>query len=92
VSLPLSVAARSKVWVCGRSFPGIVVSNSAGTWCLFLVNVARSQAEVAASDCSLVQRSPTACDVSECDHEASIMRRLWSTGAVVKNEKKLCLM
>ena len=27
---PIAVVARSKVWVCGRSFAGIVGSNSAG--------------------------------------------------------------
>jgi hypothetical protein len=29
---------------------------------------------------SLVQRSPTECGVSECDREASIMRRPWPIG------------
>jgi hypothetical protein len=37
---------------------------------------------VSASGCSIVQRCPTECDVSECDHESSIMRRPWPTGAV----------
>ena len=32
-----------------------------------------------ASDWSLVQRSPTECDVSVCDHKASTMRRPWPT-------------
>ena len=32
-----------------------------------------------ASGCSLVQRSPTECGVSECDREASIMRRPFPT-------------
>ena len=27
---PIPLAARSKVWVCGRSLPGIGASNSAG--------------------------------------------------------------
>ena len=46
--------------------------------------------EVSASDRSLVQRSPTDCGVSECDREASIMRRLWPTGGchvLVKKQK-----
>jgi hypothetical protein len=34
-----------------------------------------SQVAVSASGLSLVQRSPTECDVSECDREVSIMRR-----------------
>ena len=31
-SLPLPVAARSKVWVCGRSLAGIMGSNPVGAW------------------------------------------------------------
>ena len=30
INLPTPVAALSKVWVCGRSLAGIVVSNPAG--------------------------------------------------------------
>ena len=37
--------------------------------------------EFSASGCSLVQRSPTECGVSEWDHESSIMGRPWPTGA-----------
>jgi hypothetical protein len=37
------------------------------------------QVEVFASGWSLVQRSPTECGVSECDREASVMRRPWPT-------------
>jgi hypothetical protein len=29
-----------------------------------------------------VQRSPTECGVSGCDHESSMMRGTWPTGAV----------
>jgi hypothetical protein len=35
--------------------------------------------EVCVSGWSLVQRSSTECGVSECDREASIMRRPWPT-------------
>ena len=38
------------------------------------------QVEVSASSWSLVQRSFTDCRASECDREASIMRRPWPTG------------
>jgi hypothetical protein len=31
-SMPIPVAARSKVWVYGRSIAGIVGSNPAGGW------------------------------------------------------------
>jgi hypothetical protein len=65
---PIPVAARSKVWVCGRSLVG---SNPAGSMdVLSLVSVVCCQAEVSASGCSLVQRSPTECSVSEWDREA----------------------
>ena len=37
------------------------------------------QIEVSASGLSLVQRSPTECGVSQCDREASTMRRSWPT-------------
>jgi hypothetical protein len=50
-----------------------------------------SQVEVSASGSSLVQRSPTECDVSECDHESSIMSRPWPTGAVAPRSKKFTL-
>ena len=38
------------------------------------------EVEVSASGRSLVQRSPTDCGVSECDREASTMKRPWPTG------------
>jgi hypothetical protein len=41
------------------------------------------QVEVSATDRSLFQGSPTECGVSECHHEASIMRRPWPTGGAV---------
>ena len=44
---------------------------------LSLVTVECCHVEVSASSCSLVQKSTTKRDVSECDREASIMRRPW---------------
>jgi hypothetical protein len=44
-----------------------------------LVSVVCCQVEVSASGWSLVQRSPTECGISQCDREASIMRRPWPT-------------
>jgi hypothetical protein len=38
---------------------------------------------------SLVQRIPTACGVSECDRETSIMRRPWPTGGLLCHGKKV---
>jgi hypothetical protein len=56
---------------------------------LFLVSVVCCQVEIFVSDRSLIQRSATECCVSECDHEASTMRRLWSTWGchAIKNLK-----
>ena len=44
--------------------------------CLF-VSVMCYQVEVSATGLSLVHRTPTECGVSECDREASTMRRPW---------------
>jgi hypothetical protein len=86
---PIPVTARSKLWVCGRSLAWIVVSNPAGRHgCLSLVSVVCCQVEVSATGCSLVQRSPTEYGVSECDREASIMRRPWPTRGCCTIEKK----
>jgi hypothetical protein len=71
---PIPVAAR----VYRRSLAGIVGSNPAGGMmsvsceCCVL-------SELSASGWSIVQRNPTECGVSECDHEASITRRPWPT-------------
>jgi hypothetical protein len=54
-------------------------SNSARGMGVSLVNVVCCQVEVSASGWSLVQRNPVECGVSECDREASIMRRPWPT-------------
>ena len=47
------------------------------------------QVEFSASGWSLVQRSPTKCDVTKCDLEPSTMRRPWPAGAIVKKERSL---
>jgi hypothetical protein len=46
-----------------------------GHECLSSVSHVCCQVDVSASDRSLVQSSPTECGVSECDHEAAVMRR-----------------
>ena len=51
-----------------------------GAWLLSLVCAVCCQVEVSALGWSLDQRGPTDCGVSECDREASIMRRPWPTG------------
>jgi hypothetical protein len=72
--VPAPLAARSKACVCGHLVGGIAGSIPAGGHgYLSLVSVVRCHVEVSASGRSLVQRSPTECGVSECDHKASIM-------------------
>jgi hypothetical protein len=60
-----------------------------GHGCLSLVNVVCCLVEVSAKGWSLVQRRPTECGVSECDREASIMRRPSPTGGCRATKKKL---
>ena len=82
------MATRPKAWVCDRSLPMIVDLNPAlGHRCWSLVSVVCCQVEVSASGRSLVQRSPTECGVSECDHESSTVRR--PLGLLRHVEKKL---
>ena len=60
---PIPVAARSKVWVCGRSLAGIVGSNTAKTWmsvsceCCVLSGVGL---------CDKLITRPTGCGASLC--------------------------
>jgi hypothetical protein len=57
--------------------------------CLFLMTVVCRQVEASVSNRSLVQRSLTECGVSECDREASIMRRPWLARDCCAMEKKI---
>ena len=60
---PITVAARSKVWVCGRSLAGIVGSNLTGAWmsacceCCVLSGVVL---------CDELITRPTECGASLC--------------------------
>ena len=81
------LAARSKTWVCGRSLAGIAGSNPAGgmdVCCECCVLSSRGPCVGLVT----VQRSPTDCGVSECDHESWIMRRPWPTGGCCAMVKK----
>jgi hypothetical protein len=60
----MSVAARSTAWVYSRSLAGLTGSNSAQRMDVSLLSTVCCQAEVSATDRSLVQRSPTECGVS----------------------------
>jgi hypothetical protein len=70
---PIPVAARSKAYVCGRALAGIVGSNPTAGMDVCLVQCLCCQVEVSATGRSLVQRSPTDCDVCvyECDQVKS---------------------
>jgi len=60
-----------------------------GTW-MSLMSAVCCQVAVSASGWSLVQRSPTECDMSECDRVASIMRSPWSArGCWATEENKI---
>ena len=70
----ISAAARTKAWGLRP-----LACWGCGFECLSLVSFVCCQVEISASGRSLVKRSPTECGMSECDHEASIMRRPWPT-------------
>ena len=75
--MQIQVTARSKTWVCGCSlaeFAGLNPPPPAGAWLSMLIVVCY-QVEVSVTRWSLIQSSPTECGVTECDREASIMRR-----------------
>jgi len=55
---------------------------------LSLVSVVCCQVQVSVTSWSLVQRSLTECGVSECDSEASIMRKPWPNGSYRAMKKK----
>ena len=78
-----SVAAHLLAWRV-RITPGTWMSLVSGVCC---------QVEVCASGWSFVQRSPADCDVSECDREASIMRKPWPTRGcrAIKKLRKILL-
>jgi hypothetical protein len=73
----MPVAVRSKARVCGCSLAGYRVQILPAHGCLSLVSVVCCQVEVSATGRSLVQKSPTERGLSECDREASIMRKFW---------------
>ena len=54
---------------------GLWVRIRQGHGCLSVVGVVCCQVDVSAAGRSFVWRGPTECGVSECDREASIMRR-----------------
>ena len=72
-------------WDCG-------FESHLGQGCLSPVSVVCSQVEASVSGRSLVQGDPTECDMTECDCEASILRKPWpSTGFSVMEKNYTCL-
>jgi hypothetical protein len=73
----------------GHWLSGIAGSNPVGGMIVCLANVVCCQVQVSASDCSLVQRRPAECCMSECDRESSIRgRHCPSSGRCTTGEKK----
>jgi hypothetical protein len=70
--MPIPVGARSNTRACGRMLTEIVGSNPAGyiCECCILSSIGLCF--------GLVQRSPTECDVSECNRKGLIMWRAWT--------------
>ena len=82
IDVPVTVAARSRVWVCGRSLSGAAGSNPAREHGYPSVVSLVCCAGRCLCD-GLITRPEESywlwC-VTECDHEALIMRRAWPTG------------
>jgi len=81
---------------CSSRWPlacmGLRVRIPSGYGYLYVVSVVYCQVEVCVSSRSLVQRSPTDCGVSECDHEASIMGRPWpNSGCFAVDKPTKCI-
>ena len=78
-----------RCWPTAARLLGWWVRIPPGHGCLFLVSVVFCRVEASANCRSLLQRSHTDCGVSECDLEASVMRRRWSIrGCCVMGEEK----
>ena len=52
------------------------------------MSVVGCQVQVSALACSLVQRGPTECGVSEYDREFSTMKRPWPSGGLSCHDRK----
>ena len=83
-----SVACRSQ-WPRGlrrgsaaANLLGLWVRIPPWAWLSVSTNIVCCLVEVSAPGWSLVQRSPTECGVSECDHESSTVRTPWPTKTV----------
>jgi hypothetical protein len=66
------MATPSNASVSGRSLSGIAGSNPAGGKYVCLLWLVCYQVEACGSDWWVVQKSPTECDMSECDREEAV--------------------
>jgi len=92
LNMMIPVNAQSKAWVCGLSLPVIAGTNPASA--RMSVYCERCVLSVRGLCVELITRpeSHAECGVSECDHEASKMRRSCPTGgccAIKKYYKRI---
>ena len=85
--LPIPVVVRSRAQFRLLAYWDYGFESHWGCEWLSLVSVVCCKVEVPASGWSFVQRIPTECGVSECDREASIMRRSWPTNGYCAVER-----
>jgi len=84
----MPVAARFKAWVCDRLLAGIAGSNPAGAWMRVSCECCVLSGRCLYDGPIRPPESTTKCGVSECDREASIMRRPWPTRDCCALKKK----
>jgi hypothetical protein len=85
----IPAAARSNAWVCcPLTCWNYEFESHHRHKCLSLLSVVCCQVEVSTTGRSLVQRSPSECNVSEGEHTASKMRRPWHTRGPRATKKK----
>jgi len=85
---PVSVAARSKAWVCGRSSAEIVVSNPTGAWMFFCCECGVLTGRGLYDELITRQEeSYRLCCVVVCALETSWMREPWPTGGCCAKNK-----
>jgi hypothetical protein len=90
--MPIPVAVRYKAWLCGRALAGIVGSNPAKAWmsgsfeCCVLLDTG-----ICVGLISRPEESYRLWRVSECDREASTVRRPWPTGGCCARGERVIL-
>ena len=89
ITMPVSLAARSKAYVCGRSPAEIVVSNIIGAWMFVCCECCvLSGRGLCFGLITRPEKSYRLWCVAVCDLETSWMRRPWPTGGCCDKLKK----